>query len=337
MKNLELRSSLIKTGVIATLCVFFIYAFAVGDSGGVTGAIGSVFSFILFFIGLIVAVVVSVVVMFGIYFGILYMYNPNTCKQIYAEFRTKLSECKMPCGHSCSTSKTTAPSINDVDLNPLRDNQQNLSIQISGLQSSVESLEKILSTVSATVSASAEEITKLEENASSVKETLEGKATSDSVTDAAKKLEGSIATIHSAIKPLSDKVTELETAILSTEDDSEDNALEKTVNAAIGAFQEELATINTAIKNLSKQPAASEGNAKQELEDGEEHRILSYFTKKADKKKFMSLVADAVVKKMTYAQIGELLDDSLSSEASEVIADHPSLTKDYIRTCKQNN
>jgi len=39
---------------------------------------------------------------------------------------------------------------------------------------------------------------------------------------------------------------------------------------------------------------------------------------------------------MTYAQVGEFLNDSLSDDASDVIADHPSLTKDYIRICRQN-
>jgi len=47
MKNQELRSSLIKSGIILVLCVFFIYSFASGDSGGVTGTIGSLFSRIL--------------------------------------------------------------------------------------------------------------------------------------------------------------------------------------------------------------------------------------------------------------------------------------------------
>lgn len=91
MKNQELRSSLIKSGILLLVCVFFIYAFAVKDSGGVVGTIGSLFSGlmsgVIFLIGLILALAFSVAAMIGIYFGILALYNQEVCKKSWEEFK----------------------------------------------------------------------------------------------------------------------------------------------------------------------------------------------------------------------------------------------------------
>jgi peptidoglycan hydrolase CwlO-like protein len=334
MKNQELRSSLIQSGILIIVCIFFIYSFAVGDSGGVSGTLGSIFSGILFLSGLALAVVVSVLVMFGIYFGILYMYNQDTCKETYGEFKTKISESAKSlcssCGSTCSSSQEIAPPINDQALDPLRSNQDRLGSQLSDLQSSVASLEKTLNTVSSSVITTAEEIAKLDERANSVDEVLEGKATTDSVDEAAKRFGGDITALQGSVKPLADKVSELETA-LSTSGSDEDDLQEK-IDNAIGGINDELATLKKAIENLAAQPPVETASS-----EDSSHRILSYFSSKSDEKKFIALVTKAVEKEMTYAQVGEFLNDSLSAEAAEVIADHPSLTKDYIRLCRQND
>ena len=342
MKNQELRLSLYKSGIILVLFVFFIYAFSAGDSGGVTGTIGSIFSGILFLAGLVVAVAVSVVVMFGIYFGILYMYDKDVCAKTFGEFKVKISDLSQSCGCSCHTScapkEKPAPPVSEEDLSPLRSSQERLGSQLSGLQSSVAALEKTLSTVSSSVAGTTEELAKLDERASSVEETLESKATTDSVNDTAKKLTDQITTMQGSVKPLADKISELETSLSSLDSDADDGAsakeeLQETVNNAISGIKDELATMKKSIEILASQPV--ETAAAPAMEEDSSHRILSYFTKKSDEKKFVKLVADAVAKEMTYAQTDELLNDSLSAEAAEVIADHPSLTKDYIRLSRQ--
>jgi len=320
------------------LIVFFIYSFAAHDSGGVTGTIVSIFSDLLFLIGLAFAVAVSVLVMFGIYFGILYMYNQDTCKNTYDEFKIKVAELSKSLCSSCSSkyssSKTDSSPISDEEQSPLPSYQDRLDNQLSSLQSSVASLEKTLNTVSSSVVATAEEITKLNERANSVEEELESKATTNSVDEAAKKLAGDITALQGSLKPLADKVSELETALstLKSEEDDPDKDLQKTVDSAISGIKNELATMKEAIESLSNQPP-EETDATEDTN----HRILSYFNKKSDEKKFTALVTEAVGKEMTYAQVDKFLNDSLSAEASEVIATHPSLTKDYIRTCRQND
>ncbi|GEM_PF-1185265 len=342
MKNQELRASLIKSGIILILFVFFIYSFAVSDSGGITGTIGSLFSGILFIVGLMIAVSVSVLFIFGIYFGVIYMYDQDTCKTTYAEFRTKLSDLSQSlcgqCHSTCSSTGVSVPQDNEDTLAPLKNNQDKLGSQLTALQNSVTSLENSLTTISTSVVAAAQELATLDEKTNSIEEALESKANTDSISDATKSLSSDITSAQNAIKPLADKIEDLESTLssLKSEEDDSSGELQKTVDFAISALKDELSTMNTAIKKLSDQPSVVSNTQEAQTEDSDAHRILSYFEKKADEENFISLVSEAVKKGMTYAQVGEFLNDSLSDDASDVIADHPSLTKDYIRICRQN-
>jgi len=345
MKNRELQSSLIKSGVILVLCIFLIYAFAVTDSGGIGGTIASLFSGVLFFFGLLIAIVLSITVMFGIYFGILYMYDKDTCNATYTEFKTKFIDTSQ--SFSCcsslqktSTKKTVAAPLNEKDLQPLRTSQDQIGKQLNALQASVASIEKTLGTFSTTMTGTTENIARLDEQIINSGEELEGKAATASVEDLSKKLSADVTTIQNSIKPLSEKLTALETtvsALGSADDADSDDAIQEKVDTAISGIKADLASMQKSIDKLASQPVAVAEPASSTVDDDGEHRILSYFTKKNDEKKFVKLVTDAVGKGMTYAQVGEFLNDSLSAEASEVIADHPSLTKDYIRIARQNS
>jgi predicted nucleic acid-binding Zn-ribbon protein len=340
MKNQELKKSLVKSGILSVLLVFFIYAFAVSDSGGIIGTISSLFTAAVFLIGLALAIALCVAVMFGIYFGILYMYDYlhdlNSCKSTYNEFKVQLHDSTKtlsccPVITKCLSKQATAATVSEEDLHPLRSNQDELKNQLDELQTSVAGLAKNLSSFSSSITGTTEEIAQLDEKMSTIAGELENKATAESVEEATKKLSADITAIQGAVKPLSNKLTELETALssLETEEEGGDGTQEE-VNSAISGIQAELANMKSSIERISSSQPRPESN-----EDDDNHRILSRFTNKNDEKKFTTLVTEAVSKGMTYAQIDEFLNDSLSKEASEVIASHPSLTKDYIKIARQ--
>ena len=337
MKNKELQASLIKSGIILVLCIFFIYAFAVDDSGGITGTISSIFSAAVFIVGLIIALAVSVIAIFAIYFGILAMYGENTCQTTYNELKDKLrdSSSSLPksLGSSCCSSKEETPSLCDEDIAPLRDDQAALKSEIAAVANSVETLEKSVLALSSSVSNATEEISTLAAAGEATKETLETLATTASVEESVKKVSTEINSLQSSLSPVADKLAALEESIasLSSDDDSDAPDVQQVVDDAVKALKDEINTIKASVDALS---AVDSKEDKAETSDSEEHRILSYFTKKADKNKFIKLVNDAIAKEMTYAQIGEYLNDSLSASANEITADHPSLTKDYIKTCR---
>jgi len=119
MKNLELRSALIKSGALLALCIFFIYAFAVDDSGGIGGTISSIISAIVFLFGLTIALILSISILFGIYFGILYLYDPEVSKKTYEELIEigNTASAKLPIRAKCCSSKkapATNAEVNDV-------------------------------------------------------------------------------------------------------------------------------------------------------------------------------------------------------------------------------
>lgn len=338
MKNQELQSSLIKSGIILVLCVFFIYAFAVGDSGGVTGTIGSIFSGALFLLGLTFAVAVSVLVMIGIYFGILYMYNQEVCQKTYDEFKAKVADSSKTLSGACgpkssSTNEARPAAITAEDLQPLSNNQKQLAEKLSELQSSVSSLGKALNTVSSSVTDVTAEMTNLSEKTVAIEEDLENKAATNAIEDTAKKLSADITALQNTVKPLNDKISEIETMLSSLSSDEENGGddLQEKLDATVKGLQEEMAGMQKSIDNLASRPK------KQAAATEEEHRLLSYFANKKDKKQFIDSVNESVKKEMTYAQAGEFLSETLSTKASEVIAEHPSLTKDYIKICRQKS
>lgn len=336
MKNLELRASLIKSGILLGLCIFFIYAFAAGDSGGIGGTIASLFSGLIFLVGLAVALIVSVLVLIGIYFGILSMYDKDVCKKTYEEFKDKVAALSGPLGAKCcsrSEEVATAP-VSDEELTPLRTAQNRQDSQLTSLQDGVDSVTATLSSLSASVNALKEELANMEVKATTVEEALENKASVDSVDDSAKKLAADISGLQNTITPLSDKLTQLEETLATSEpaEEEESDILQEKIDQAVGGLQSELAAVKESIAEIVQAQPATEDEA---TSNEESHRILSYFTNKNDQKKFVALVDEAVAKGMTYAQVAEFLDDSLSAKATGIISDHPSLTKDYIRDIRQ--
>ncbi len=336
MKNLELRSSLIKSGLLLGIFIFLIYAFAVDDSGGIGGTIGSLFAGVTFLIGLSIAIVVSVAIMFGVYFGILYLYNPAISAKTFAELKVCISDvseqlCSCDsCGISVATSVT--PVITADDLQPLQAAQDTLSGQLSNVGSTVDSIQKTLTALNASISTAQESIDAIGEKTATIEEEIGNKAPADAIEDVSKKLTADIATIKTMVQPLSDKIASLEETVAGIDPTS---GSEET-NKAIEALQKDLEALK---KKLAEKEAKTESavTADKETTEDTDHKILSYFTKKADEKKFVTLVKDSVEQNMTYAQVDEYLNKSLSKAAAKVISEHPSLTKDYIRECRQKS
>jgi len=344
MKNLELRASLIKSGVLLALFIFFIYAFAVGDSGGVGGTMGSLISAITFVIGLTIALVISVSILFAIYFGILYLYNPDVSKKTYDELKaiSTAATANLPISAKCCHSKkatTISPAVSLEDLQAIEQNQANLGTQLENIGSTVETLQKTLNGFNTALSSAKEEMTAVEEKLASFEESLETKATAEAVDDSAKKMNTELESVNGSIKSLTDKLATLKENVtsLGSQEDEEGEDVQGLIDKTIIALKGEIKAVQDDLAKLSSAPAKDTKAKEGDKEDDSAHRILGYFTKKADEKKFVTSVKKAVDQGMTYAQVGEFLNDTLSKEAGAIIADHPSLTKDYIRTIRQND
>jgi len=344
MKNLELRLALIKSGALLALCIFFIYAFAVDGSGGIGGTISSIISGIVFLFGLTIALILSVSILFGIYFGILYLYDPEVSKKTYEELKdiSNAASAKLPLSTRCCTPKK-APSVDtapsNIDLDAVESNQVKLGTQLENIWSTVEILQKSLSGFTTALDSAKEEITALEKKTSSFEETIETKADTDTIDESSKKLCTELENIKGSIKPITDKLASLEDNMtaLTPENAPEGEDVQEMINKAVNTLKEDIETVQNDIAKLSSAPTNVSKTQNTDNTEDSAHRILSYFTKKNDEKQFITSVKNAVGQGMTYAQIDNFLSESLSKEAGAIITEHPSLTKDYIRTIRQQS
>lgn len=338
MKNLELRSSLIKSGILLGLCIFLIYAFAAESSGGIGGTIASLFSGFTFLIGLTLALVISVLVIFGVYFGILYLYDPKVSQKTYGELKANLTDISSKLAldtKCCTTVAPDAPATTTVtetanELESIQATQSRLTAQLANTDAKVDSMQKALSTLNASLTAVSEQISAFGEQTQTVSEELETKASTGAIEDSAKKLGADINSLKTSMEPLSAKLSSLEETVAGFEGGTEgkDDDIQAIVDQSLSALQDEL----KAVKDMISEQSSPENES-----DDSSPRILTYFSKKADRKKFIALVKESVKQDMTYAQIDEVLNESLSKESATIIADHPSLTKDYIRDCRQGS
>jgi hypothetical protein len=63
--------------------------------------------------------------------------------------------------------------------------------------------------------------------------------------------------------------------------------------------------------------------------------IFSYIVTDEERALFVSKVEEGAAKEMTYAQFDEFLTESLPAELDKILKDHPSLTKDFIRSMRK--
>ena len=64
--------------------------------------------------------------------------------------------------------------------------------------------------------------------------------------------------------------------------------------------------------------------------------IFSYIDKEEYRTLFVNKVEEAIRQELTYAQVDEYLSKTLPSDLIKIIKDHPSLTKNYIRSIRRD-
>ncbi|PIE60152.1 MAG: hypothetical protein CSA32_00420 [Desulfobulbus propionicus] len=84
-------------------------------------------------------------------------------------------------------------------------------------------------------------------------------------------------------------------------------------------------------QDSQKEQAEVQDEAPSSAETKTAHRLFVYFEDSKDREKIESLVTETLKKDMTYAQVMNHVAKEMGNEKGQVITDHPSLAKDYIR------
>ncbi len=135
------------------------------------------------------------------------------------------------------------------------------------------------------------------------------------------------------------------TAILEISDDEWEDAEHKDAlreaRAEIEGLKEEIRLLKESQTAASIETVGDQEKTekKKEIQDKVEydldHRLFFYIEKDDDKTAVANAVIEAVEREMTYGEADTHLSASLRKDLDTIVKEHPSLTKDFIRSCKK--
>ena len=372
MKSNQLRSPLISSAILLAVFSLIVYFTLTSPEGSVLNSFGSIVALLLriiqVVIGLGLALIVSLAVLIGIFLGAVALVNPSTSSRMFEALRQairswlaplagllkskkgeKLKEERDAFGATLKTdfSRMVAPVKKELAAV-----QGNFDNKVSALRGKLSEVEESIAG-----KASIEQVETVTAEVAAVSETLTG--TEASVKTLAAKVEQVGAPDSGQI--LGDLPSRLE-ALEHKEDpeaidlqaiEEKISGLQAEITRATQPLEEKIAALTSEIIELKAAPAEKKSTAKSEVaatkeeqkgasaatsvpeaDDGE-HRLLTYFTDAAEKKKIEDLVGQTLKKDMTYAQVTKFLVKKMGKDGGKIIREHPSLVKDYIRQCRR--
>lgn len=298
MKKNDFRTPLIQSGALLLAVIFIISMVPSGDSMSVGGAIGSlfggIFKFVLFLVALAIALVVSIGILVGIFLGGVALQSTEKASEMWSDLKLKLSVLLQDATSKCSENSPVAsePAISEEEYNQMKN-------EISSLQSTNLKLQN--------------SVNDLESKNEKLKSDLTG------LTAMVDELKASEENINTTLAELSEKVNQ-----------EPDTGLQDQVAKLEEMYKETAESIEELVGKLQALEArkAEEAASKADFDKG----IFSYIESDEDKTLFVTAVEESVSNDMTYAQIDDFLNEKLSDELYQIIKDHPSLTKDFIRS-----
>ncbi|MDJ0624732.1 MAG: hypothetical protein QNJ17_17355 [Desulfocapsaceae bacterium] len=327
----DMRKPLLQSALVL-LAVLIIIGFVAGSGaegffGGIASIIKGILYSVLFGIALGLSLVISVALLIAVFLGAIAIYSPDKAKDMFAGLQARV-------GALTTTWTESRSKTSPTDTSPATE----VSGQTVGAHQSFAteaSLKKVR-----------DELVSMKKNIDSLKEK------SSSFDQALVEMEKSVsmlpdATVSERVDQIEVQQKEIETKLdkclqeLGSLSASTKSGMEQTQKHEkdLSSAQTDIQSLSTGVEELrndlvnlkkSSSPEQPKAAAK------EEHRIFSYLEKDSDKKQFAKFVAEAVQQNMTYAEIDEFLSKSLPKKVDEIIKDHPTLTKEYIRDCKNS-
>jgi uncharacterized protein (DUF2267 family) len=335
MKYNDMRKPLVQS-VLVILAVLVVIGFVAGSGaesfwGGILSIIkGAIYS-VLFAFALVLSLIFSVAMLIAIFLGAVSIYSSEKAKEMYANVKhrstdlyyswTKNPSRKHHPPSSTQDAKTTGHSVSVhreetqfATADSLLSLEQKVSSELVDLKQAIDTFQ----TKSGSLDAS---FASLEDTLSS----LPGADTIQRIEQLEEQQEKMDAKLDECLQTL-EKIV----------DTSHFEEVNKKLDQKITGIQGEITTVTKDLKELRASFAKPDPQPQEPVlsDTEEEPRIFTYLEKDADKKQLAKLVAEAVEKNMTYAEINSFLSKSLPKKVDTIIKEHPSLTKEYIRECK---
>lgn len=298
MKNNEFRTPLIQSGALLVAIVFIISLIPSGDGMSVGSVIGALFTGVFRIILFLLALSLAVVISITVLVGIFIAAVALQSPERAAEIYT-------------GTKTRVSELIQDLLA------CRSISTESADTGISQEEYDQMKSTVSSLQSTNVQlqiDISSLQSRNTQLQDDIHG------LTRMVDDLKDSETKIKDLISQLSAKV--------EAEPDSDlKNQIQK-LEEMVGKTTENLASLAGRIESLEESATQPATGA---LSGG----IFSYIVKDDDRALFISKIEEGTAKEMTYAQFDEFLTESLPAELDKILKEHPSLTKDYIRSMRK--
>lgn len=310
MKKSEFRTPLIQSALLLGGVVILFAAVgssgATSTGGGILALFAGIGNTILFAIGLSLGIGICIAVLVGIFLGAVAMVSPEQASGMYADLKKKFSHGVLTCKEAwtCNASTDQVAGVTEEEhtflkqeVLELQDKNKNLLDRSKTFENDTKSLFS--------------EIDSLKSSNGTLEMKLE-------------ELTLTLIALQESEQNIKGGIAELNAKIPSGPDQSLVEQIKQLESLQNG--------IRSELDNLIETLGGVEPSTQESPASG----IFSYIENTEDQNSFIKSTEEAVAEKMTYAQIDEHLAKKLSKDLYQIIKDHPSLTKNYIRDLRQD-
>jgi hypothetical protein len=358
MNNNVLRKPLLNT---AAVFAFFIGLLAVSiahPEASVFQSVGLLIQAVLravqLLIGLALALAFCLAVLIGIFLGAVAIASRETAARMYAELRQTLAAWLAPVAELLfGKKKTEAP----VNFEPVKEEmRQELQANIAAIQGHIHATRELLA---GKIEQLSSRIDVLEEMTAKMADSSQVEALSSEVRGAMTTLagiEGAVGGMKACVEQTAQQILRISPEEMLGDlperlrllEQREPQVIDITpLERDIAQMQQELASVRekadkalTAAETASpaaQEPPPSASTAQQQETETDEHRLFSYFDDPADKRKVAELTEAALEKGLNQKQIIDYLTRGLGTQKGKIISSHPSVFKEYLKTCRRND
>lgn len=321
MNRNDFRNPLIQSGILLLIIFVFISIVANSPADGFFGSIFALFSGLikglLFVVALSIGLIFSIAILLGIFIMAVSFHSVEKAQTMFEQLKSALTAfyCKM---RSCDDSAAVEPQSSAVqpptveqktplaapEPAPLPNKAAVQKETDHGFNARVDALEEQIGMVQSSLTSIKEQITSLQSPPD------EGHpAVLDQLTETLSSLETTTAELTDSVQSQAAELASTVTRV---------STLENSVAPDLDALKQ-------VIEELQKKTSVPE------VVSG----ILAYIDTQEEREALTEKAEEAVSRGMTYAQTDEFFKKSLPANVHKALADHPRLTKDFIRSIKK--
>lgn len=330
-----MRKPLLQSALVL-LAVLIIIGFVAGSGaegffGGITSIVMGILYTALFAFALAISLVISVVLLIAIFIGATAIYSPDKARYMFYGLQQRMSELTLSWmgsrGKASSADASTATGVSGQT----QEAQQSYATSGS-LQNIREELFEELNIIKKNLNSLYEKNNSTDQTLAEMDKSV-SRLSDSTINERLDQVEAQQEEIQTRLDKFLQQIDTLSATIKSREEQTQKQ--EKALSASQSDIQLLSSGVDELRNNLIQLKESSE-KKESAVSEKEEHRIFSYLEKETDKKQFAKLIEEAVQENMTYAEIDEFLSKSLPKKVDEIIKEHPSLTKEYIRDQKNS-